>query len=57
MRFLTSSFFEGDGMKTPNNWVGGDQFFKKLSGPKGRGERKCKICRGYGIFSFSFAHY
>ena len=38
------------------NWVRGgrrgDQFFKKPSGRKGKGERKYKICRSDGMFLF-----
>ena len=36
-------------MKIVNNWIeGGEQFLKKWSGQKGKGERKYRICRGDG---------
>ena len=38
-------------MKVSKNWIeGGDHFFKKSSGQKGRGGRKYKLCSGDEIF-------
>ena len=51
--FLTPLLFLKGKNKIPKKWVGGgSNFLKKLSVQKGRGEKKYRICRGNGIFSF-----